>query len=141
MSGWPGILDPDGAREHLAAWKGNIDRLAVDTRRMSDRLQELRVTATDTNRMVEVTVDSSGSLVNLSLGERTQRVAPEVVARTIMATIREAKGQLAEKSKEIIADTLGTESVAAREIADRVEQQLTPPDLAAGDPDTSPHRW
>nr|WP_203823732.1 YbaB/EbfC family nucleoid-associated protein [Actinoplanes palleronii] len=108
---------------------------------MSDRLQELRVTVTDTNRMVEVTVDSSGSLVDLSLGERTQRVAPEVVARTIMATIREAKGQLAEKSKEIIADTLGTESVAAREIADRVEQQLTPPDPAVGDPGTSPHRW
>lgn len=27
-----GILDPDGAMERLAAWKGGIDRLAADTK-------------------------------------------------------------------------------------------------------------
>jgi hypothetical protein len=41
------ILDPDGARERLAAWKGRIDKLAADTKAMSDQLQEVQVTASD----------------------------------------------------------------------------------------------
>lgn len=121
-----GVLDPDGAMEHLAAWKGRVDKLAADTRAMSDRLETLRVTAVDANRLVEVTIDASGNLVDLQLGQRTQRVAPDVVARTIMQTIGEAKGKLAEQAKEIITETLGTESPAAREIAARVERQLRP---------------
>jgi DNA-binding protein YbaB len=123
-----GILDPDGAMEQLAAWKGRIDRLAADTKAMSDQLQDLRVTATDDHGMVEVTVDASGALVDLRLGARIQRVAPDVVARTVMDVIRTAKATLAERSQEIIAATVGTDSVAARAIAERVGQQLRGPD-------------
>lgn len=86
LPGAGGILDPDGAKAHLAEWKGRIDRLAADTRTMSERLQELRVTAVDDDGIAEVTVDSSGALVDLRLGARIQRVAPEIVAATIMAT-------------------------------------------------------
>ncbi|MFG2058474.1 YbaB/EbfC family nucleoid-associated protein [Micromonospora sp. NPDC048930] len=127
------MLDPDGAKERLAAWKGRIDQLATDTRAMSDRLQELRVTVADGNGLAEVTVDSTGGLLDLRLGPRIQRVAPEVVARTIMDTIREAKRQLADRSQEIIADTIGTESAAGRAIAERVGQQLRDADPAGDD--------
>jgi DNA-binding protein YbaB len=119
-----GILDPDGARERLLAWKGRIDQLAADTRTMSDRLQSVRVTASDPSGLAEVTVDSSGALVELRLTDRIHRVAPDVVARAIMATVGEARRQLADRSQEIIAETVGTESPAGREIADRVGRQL-----------------
>ncbi|NES16874.1 YbaB/EbfC family nucleoid-associated protein [Micromonospora sp. PPF5-17] len=136
-----GLLDPDGAMDRLAAWKGRIDQLAADTKAMSDRLQELRVTVADGNGLAEVTVDSSGALLDLRLGSRIQRVAPEVVARTIMDTIREAKRQLADRSQEIIADTVGTESAAARAIAERVGQQLRDTDDAGDGPDDQYGRW
>ncbi|SCE66560.1 hypothetical protein GA0074695_0151 [Micromonospora viridifaciens] len=29
-----GLLDPDGAMDRLAAWKGRIDKLATDTKTM-----------------------------------------------------------------------------------------------------------
>lgn len=122
--GTGGLLDPDGAVDRLAEWKGRIDRLAADTRVMSERLQDLRVTVADDNRLAEVTVDATGRLVDLRLGQRIQRVAPEVVARTIMETIGVARRQLADRSQEIIADTVGTESAAARAIAERVGEQL-----------------
>lgn len=125
--GGGGLLDPDGAMEWLSAWKGRIDKLAADTKVMSDRLQELRVTAADDNGLVEVTVDYTGALVDLWLSQRIHRVAPEVVARTIMETIRNAKGQLADCAQEIIAETLGTESAATRAIAEQVGQQLRGP--------------
>ncbi|MEH0828360.1 MULTISPECIES: YbaB/EbfC family nucleoid-associated protein [unclassified Micromonospora] len=118
------MLDPDGAVERLAEWKGRIDQLAADTRAMSERLQELRVTAADDNRLVEVTVDAAGRLFDLRLGQRIQRVASEVVARTIMDTVGVARQQLADRSQEIIADTVGTGSAAARAIAERVGEQL-----------------
>lgn len=40
-----GVFDLDGAMERVSAWKGRIDRLAEDTKAMSDRLAGLRVTA------------------------------------------------------------------------------------------------
>ncbi|MEV0705886.1 YbaB/EbfC family nucleoid-associated protein [Saccharopolyspora sp. NPDC050389] len=118
------ILDPDGARERLAAWKGRIDKLAADTQAMSDRLQEVRVTASDPNGLAEVTIDSTGALVDLQLTSRIQRAAPDAVAQAIMATLGDAKNKLADHSQEIIAETVGTESPAARAIADSVERHL-----------------
>jgi DNA-binding protein YbaB len=126
------ILDPDGAREQLEAWRGRIDRLAADTKAMSEQLQQLRVTATDRDGMVEVAVDASGSLVDLKLSPRMARVSGDALARTIMETVREAKRQVAARSQEVIESTLGSDSPAAQAIAARVREQLTPPEPPAG---------
>lgn len=118
------VLDPDGAREHLAAWKGRIDQLAAETEAMRRRLGELRVTASDPNGLSEVSVDSTGSMVGLRLTDRIGRVPPDVVAQTIMATLGEARNKLADQSKEVIAETVGTESAAARAISESVDRHL-----------------
>lgn len=118
------VLTPDDARERLDAWKGRIDKLAADTKSMSDRFQALRVTTKDRANLVEVTVDSSGSLVDLKLSRDIDRSSPDVIAGTIMSTIRDAKAELAARSQEIIADTVGTDSPAARAIADQVGAHL-----------------
>ncbi|MEU8257849.1 YbaB/EbfC family nucleoid-associated protein [Micromonospora inaquosa] len=136
-----GLLDPGGAMDRLAEWKGRLDQLATATDAMSERIQELRVTVADGNGLVEVTVDSVGALVDLHLGQRVQRVAPDVVARTIMTTIAAAKRQLADRAQEIVGDTLGTDSPAARAIAERVGQQLRDAEPAAGGPDEQHGRW
>lgn len=122
------ILDPDGARERLNAWKGRIDKLAADTKAMSDQLQNVQVTAADAHGLTEVTVDSTGALVNIRLTDRIQRTDPAVVAAAIMGTLRDARNKVADRSQEIIAETVGTESVAARAIADSVDRQLRTPD-------------
>ncbi|MFI9811213.1 hypothetical protein [Saccharothrix variisporea] len=38
------VLDPDGARERMAAWKGRIDKLAADTQAMNDLVAPVRST-------------------------------------------------------------------------------------------------
>ncbi|MFI7658719.1 YbaB/EbfC family nucleoid-associated protein [Micromonospora parva] len=136
-----GLLDPGAAMDRLAEWKGRLDQLATATDAMSERIQELRVTVADGNGLVEVTVDSAGALVDLHLGQRVQRVAPDVVARTIMTTIATAKRQLADRAQEIISDTLGTDSPAARAIAERVGQQLRDAEPGVGGPDEQHNRW
>lgn len=118
------VLTPDDARERLDAWKGRIDKLAADTKSMSDQFQALQVTRKDQDQLVEVTVDSSGSLLNLKLSRDIDRASPDVIAGTIMSTIRDAKAELAARTQEIIADTVGTDSPAARAIADQVGAHL-----------------
>lgn len=120
------LLTPGGARERIAAWQGRIEKLAADTRAMGERMGALRVTAADRHRTVEVVLDSTGALVDLKLSRRASTVAPDALARTIMATVGEARAKLADRAGEVIADTLGTESQAARGIAASVRARLTP---------------
>src|SRR5690606_1725682 len=68
------VLDPEGARERLAAWKGRIDQLAANTKAMSDRLQQLQETVADPRGLAKVTVDSTGSLIGLQLTSRIQEI-------------------------------------------------------------------
>jgi DNA-binding protein YbaB len=119
-----GLLDPDGAQEYLRSWKKRIDRMAADTQAMSDRLGQLRVTAKDDNGLAEVTIDSTGALVDVRFTERIQRVAPDVVARAVLSAVRAAKLAAAERSRQIITETVGNDSVAGRTIAERMERQL-----------------
>ncbi|GGM21509.1 YbaB/EbfC family nucleoid-associated protein [Dactylosporangium sucinum] len=140
-----GLLDPDGAMEQVAEWRGRIERMAAETQAMSDRLQELRMSAADPNGLCEVTVDASGALVDLRLGQRIQRVAPDVVARTIMSTMREAKARLAERSREVIEETMPG-SPTGRAIAERVRERLNEPGPAPDHtsdqgPDQPRDRW
>ncbi|MGW6928843.1 YbaB/EbfC family nucleoid-associated protein [Lentzea sp. NPDC054927] len=118
------ILDPDGARERLAAWKGRIDKLASATLSMSDQLQGVRIVAKDPAGLAEVTIDSTGSMTNLKLTDRISTTAPETVAATIMSTLADARKQLAQRSKEIVAETIGTETAAGRAIVESVGRQL-----------------
>jgi len=128
FSGRGGVLDPDGAREYLQDWKSRVDRMAVDTAAVSDRLKQLRVTGEDSNGLAEVTIDSTGALVDVRFSERIQRVPPDVVSRAVMGAVRAARQQAADRSREIVLEVMGSESVAARTIVERMDQQLRGPE-------------
>ena len=119
-----GFLDPDASRAYLRDWKSRVDKLAADTKAVSDRLGALRTTAEDDNRLAKVTVDATGVLVDVEFSERIQRVAPEAVSRAVMSALRAARLRAAEQSRQIITETMGAESPAARALAERVERQL-----------------
>ncbi len=133
-----GLLDPDSAHEQIARWRDRVEEMASDTKAMSDRLRQAQVTATDVNGLVEVTVDVSGRLVNLRLNERARRAAPDAIAATIMQTIAVAAGQMGERAQQIITETMGEDSVAGREMAQRMAQHLQQPGQAQGD---ETERW
>lgn len=123
-----GFLDPDASREYLRSWKDRIDQTATRTQAMSEQLEQLRTTARDGNGLAEVTIDSSGVLMDLRLTDRIHRYDPGVVARAVMAALREARMKAAERSREIAVETMGPDSLAARTITDRMQHQLHRPD-------------
>ena len=118
------FLDPDASRDYLRSWKANIDRTAARAATMAERLDQLRATAEDGDGLAEVTIDSSGVLVNLELTERIHRHAPEAVARAVMSALREARTKAAQRAQEIAVETMGPDSLSARTTADRMRQLL-----------------
>ncbi|MET8148416.1 YbaB/EbfC family nucleoid-associated protein [Actinoplanes sp. NPDC049668] len=129
-----GILDPDGARDYLRDWQGRVDRMAVDAQAVSERLESLRVTAEDANGIAEVTIDSTGALVDIRFSERIQHAQPDVVSRAVLSAVREARSSAADRSRQIVRDVMGGESVAGRAIADRMAERLRGPDAGGAGP-------
>lgn len=110
------LLEPGQALDRLAAWKGRIDGMAADTQGMSERMTALRVTAADETRTVEVTVDAQGVLLDLKLGRRTQQLAPDELARTIMQTVQKARRRAVDQVRQVLDETIGADSAVGRAI-------------------------
>src|SRR4051812_16888747 len=122
------FLDPDASRAYLRSWKANVDAAATRAQAMAEQLQRLRITAKDENGLAEVTIDSSGVLLDLELTDRIQRYAPDAVARAVMSALREARQTAARRAHDIAVETMGPDSLSARTIADRMRQQLERPE-------------
>jgi DNA-binding protein YbaB len=101
------------------------DRMAADAQAMSDRLGQLRASGTDDNDLASVTVDANGALVDIRFTSRIQRVAPSAVEQAVMAALRSARSLADRQARDIIAETMGPDSVAAQTIATRIERQLS----------------
>ncbi|GIE26998.1 hypothetical protein Ait01nite_000430 [Actinoplanes italicus] len=114
------LLDPDASRSHLRDWQDRIARTAANTREAGDRIAAIRATARDGNGLTEVTVDSSGALLDIRFTDRIQRTPPDAVTRAVMDAAQGARVRAAEESRRIIDDILGPDSVAGRAIADRI---------------------
>jgi DNA-binding protein YbaB len=130
------LLDPDASRSHLRDWQDRIERTAANTREAGDRIAAIRATARDGNGLTEVTVDSSGALLDIRFTDRIHRTPPDAVARAVMDAVRAARARAAEESRRIIDDTLGPDSVAGRAIADRIANP--PPSHPASQPPSHP---
>ena len=79
---------------------------------------------TDSNELVSVAVDSTGNLIGIQLSARIQRTNPDVVSRTIMETIAEAKRRIIEQTQEVIAATVGADSETGKAVAASMKERL-----------------
>ncbi|WP_051326330.1 YbaB/EbfC family nucleoid-associated protein [Glycomyces tenuis] len=118
--------DPAAAVARVEAWKDRLDKLAADTKAMNERLEGLRCTHHDPNRIVEVTVDSGGMLLDVSFSERIKRVRPEDASRALMETLAEARRRVSEETAQVIGETMGEDSAAGQAIAERLRSGLVP---------------
>ena len=132
VSGTEAFLDPDSSRDYLRSWKERVDALAARTQAMAEQIEELRVSAKDGHDLAEVTIDSTGVLVDLKLSSRMHRFEPDVVAAAVLTALAKAQKTAAARSREIAEATLGPDSIAARAIADRMQQALESPDSHGG---------
>ena len=138
LSNAEAFLDPDASRDYLRSWTADAQHRAERARAMAAQIDGLRASAKDGNNLVEVTVDSSGVLVNLVLTERIHRYAPAVVSRAVMTALREARTKAAEQARKIAVEAMGPDSMSARVMAERMQQILDRSDAVEGSSDRGP---
>ncbi|GLY02144.1 MULTISPECIES: YbaB/EbfC family nucleoid-associated protein [Actinoplanes] len=120
MSDAETLLDPEESWDRVAAWKAGIDDLAARTKVMSERVGELTVSATDHRRIVEVTVDAQGALVDIRFGSSLHGYPPETVGRVVMETVADARREIVRRARRIVGETIGDDSAVGAAIVDRL---------------------
>ncbi|WP_081687620.1 YbaB/EbfC family nucleoid-associated protein [Glycomyces tenuis] len=121
------VLGADDAVARLEERRAAYERTAAATQEMASRMQALTATASDSNGLATVTVDSGGGLLEAEFSARIQRAVPEAVSRALMEALAEAKRRIADQTQEIIAGTVGADSETGRAVAQSLRERLGPP--------------
>ncbi|CAM3411667.1 YbaB/EbfC family nucleoid-associated protein [Stackebrandtia soli] len=91
-------------------WKRRSDKLLSDTNEVAAKMDKLRVTATNADNDVRVTVNARGAVEDLRLKDGIRSKSIEDMASEIMTTMRKAQSQLAEGARRVVVGTVGAES-------------------------------
>jgi DNA-binding protein YbaB len=108
-----------GLRDRLAEVHGRYARLRSDLDDLQRRLASLRVSCVSDDGLVRATVGPRGQLVDLSLDRAIYREADsDRLARTIVATVREAAARTAGQVEEMMTGYLPADSGTLRFLRD-----------------------
>lgn len=119
-----GDLDLDAAERLIDGWQSAIEKRASEAKTLAQRLGGLRATARSKDGLVEVTVGASGVVNALSLDEKTRGQSASETSRQILAVMREAQAELARRTAEVTAETLGPDSTTGQAIVDSFAQRF-----------------
>ncbi|MET7669708.1 YbaB/EbfC family DNA-binding protein [Micromonospora luteifusca] len=121
---WADDAALDAAGRRLDEWESSLAERARRARTLSARIQVLTGTAHNTDRTVDVTVDSAGLLVDLRLDERIRQQSAAHTAQQILATTRAARTDLLRQVSKVAVESLGDDA-SARPIIDTYRSRLT----------------
>jgi hypothetical protein len=106
----------EAAERMVDDWQAGIEERAARAKELSARLSRLSARARSDDRLVTVTVGSSGDLVGLELDERTRQRPAAETARTILKTLRAAQAGLTAAVADATAETVGADSATGRAV-------------------------
>jgi DNA-binding protein YbaB len=118
------VTDGPSALARIAELKGRMEQSLAAAKNMSERLGELNAVGMDPNGVAKAMVDSSGNLIGLQLSERVYNHPLDFTARMILEATRAAKVALADKTREVIADTVGSEGETGKAVLAGLDERL-----------------
>ena len=121
------IRSPEDARAALADWKTRADKLAADSVAASEAVQAITATGEDANRLVSVTLNSSGAVTKVSFSTAFQRLQPRHAERQFMEAYTDAGSKLMEAAKAAVAERLSDDSPTARALVDSIRMRFPDP--------------
>jgi YbaB/EbfC DNA-binding family len=92
----------------LRDYEARIDDQLVQARQLQSAMESVSATHQVRDGAIEVTVDSSGGLVDLYLNEYAIRLGPGELAREIVTCSRGAQAKLAQKMNRAVSSVLGS---------------------------------
>jgi DNA-binding protein YbaB len=106
-------------------WLGDIQQRAENARTLNRTLTDIRASATSADRLVSVTVDASGRLLELDLDDGVRRHAGSWLAGQMMRTVAQARQRAAQQVERAVADTVGTDSPQGQAIITAMTASMT----------------
>lgn len=129
---WSDEADLDTAQQRVDAWQSSFTQRAERAAALSRRLAELTATAHSVDRLVEITVDGSGTMTDLRLDERTRQQSATRTAQQILTTTRAAHAELLRQVRAATVDALGADDPAGQRIIDGYARRLPAPGAGSG---------
>jgi len=126
--------DLDGAERWVDNWESSIADRAAKVKTFAEQGAGVTGIASDPDRVVEVTVDSSGVVTGLYLSERVRRVPAPELGDLILSVMRAAQANLAQRMAEVAAETMGEDSDLTRSIAASYERRFPTEPPEGGEP-------
>ncbi|SCG16626.1 hypothetical protein GA0070610_2898 [Micromonospora echinofusca] len=123
---WADEAALDEATHRLDDWEASIADRAARAKELASQVQTMRGTATNPDRTIQVTVDSSGLLVDLRLDERIRQHSAVHTARQILDTTRAAHADLLSSLTKATTGILGAGDPTAAALVESYRRRLDP---------------
>jgi hypothetical protein len=123
---WSDEAALEEATRRLDDWESSIAARAARAKTLAEKIQALTGTAVSPDRRVQVTVDSSGLLVDLRLDESTRQNSAAHTARQILDTTRDARANLLKKVAEVATLTFDVGDPTPALLVDSYRRRLCP---------------
>jgi hypothetical protein len=113
----------DSAEEQVRDWAAAAQRQAAAARALVDELARISATARGASGEVTLTVDATGALVDLQLGDGVRTLSPARLAGEIMATVRTARDDVAARVGSVVGATVGTDTPVGAAVLSGLDRQ------------------
>ena len=114
-----GVAD---AHALLRQAKLRAEQQRTDAQRLSDRIARLRVTGSNSDGSVTITVDSNGGLCGLKLSDAAMKHTAEELCDEIMLGARATQRAIASQAEEAAKQVYGSDSKTAAMVRDQYER-------------------
>jgi hypothetical protein len=132
------MRDPDEAAARIDAWAQGFAQKAERYRAAQQRTEEIRLTASNTDSSVRVTVRADGSVTGLDLSGRARSMPLDELSAQILTTMRRAQAGIAERVAEVMTEEVGEEDPQTRSLlVDNLRSRFPDPD-AEEDEESAP---
>lgn len=116
--------DPSQMERRLSQWtQGFIDR-ADRFHAMRAQLEQVQVTESSKDGVIRVTVDSTGALTDLVLGEKIRDLSPPELATQVLACLRRAQQQLAPLVRDTMQAVVGGEEPFIKDVVSKYRERF-----------------
>jgi DNA-binding protein YbaB len=123
--------DPDAV---IAGWERQIEEKLRQAEQLQTLAKEVRVTTTNRDGSISVTVDSSGNLVDLRLTGAAMAKRPAEASAEILGTLRSAQAQIAGRMREAMSPILGGDSDTMNAVMSGFHERFPVPEPDTGGP-------
>ncbi|MCG5441507.1 YbaB/EbfC family DNA-binding protein [Micromonospora sp. NIE79] len=122
---WADDAALDAAERRLDEWESSLADRAERAKALSATMRDLTGTARNADRTVDVTVDSTGLLIDLRLDERIRQQPAAHTARQILETTTAARADLLRQVSDAATQSMG-DGPGAHAIIDSYRSRLLP---------------